>query len=671
MNYKFFSVVVLLFNSMINFFVSPAYGMDIWDIHTNNWKSLPKVKIYSRQDRDIYDVHRDDSEIYSSGCPKAPLFSTYYPERHQLSILPTQLYSHVPLASFLKLPEDIRRELEIDGVDPRSTKIFVVGQRAPSGATFTGLYPHFGTEPMAPTFGAYDVTRHLKLMITDSDSRKTKFERMPNEGEPLEIINVEKEGDIVKSTVKRKSVITHPIGGDNQVVLSPVPVRVVGIEDAGQSFYTYASYPDEKGVMKGIVTLHLLWSHAQYRALDEWSRANFGLGPRVATRSTEELARSFDDLIRSPAFRGGKHFQRFVDLLQGVTLKEAVSSPKAFETTFDPRELITAYDFSNGHYVGMSAKERVKEIFTQRGYKDWDALSAKEQDWVTARVRSQAERNDLIELLKKQDYSGAFNKLKATTSESDEGVVKFLLSSNGYGKWETFLPETQKWVVSKVKEVAQLEEFLSKKDYVEAFNKTKATTSASDEEVVKFLLSSNGYGKWDALLYETQKWVVAKIKFQAERKNLTEFLKKQDYAGAFNRTKATTRASDEEIVKFLLTSNGYKSWVELDSDNKAWVVARVSSKVETSKLEERDLEKALGHRAGLQEVLIKDKLKDIYRLLKDSFRMVPDEQIISYVLHEKGYKNWTKLSLKDRQWIISVINGTAPVIIDLDLFRAH
>ncbi|MBS0271294.1 MAG: hypothetical protein JSR85_01440 [Proteobacteria bacterium] len=518
--YKFFNNTLLLYVTMAHFLILPAYGMNAWDVV---YDPSSRLSIYPRWDREIYEDHRGDYAVCpETRMPKIPILARYLYTRHSFFILVPSLVAHIPLSSFLKLPEDIRREMELDGVDPRSIKIFAVGQAAPfqEKNSFIGLYPHPATDPRAPTIGDYDVWRHLKLMIAGSSPGRVKFDRMPNEGEPLDIENIEKDGGVVKSTVQKKLVITHPgkdADGGVSVHFSPAPIRIAGVENADQSFYTYASYA-EAGAKKAIVTLHMLWSSPQARAFLNWKRKNFGLSANKATRSTEELLRSFDDLIRSPVFGGGKHFQRFADLLQGVTLKEAVRSSEAFGATFDPAELARAYDFSTVHYVGMSVKDRVKDIFIQRGYKDWDALSEREQDWVVARVRSQAERTNLTEFLKKQDYSGAFNKLKATTSESDEGVVKFLLSSNGYEKWDMLLPETQKWVV-------------------------------------------------------------ARARSQAERKKLTEFLSKQDYSGAFNKLKATTTASDEEVVKFLLSSNGYTSWAELDSDNKAWAIARVASKI--------------------------------------------------------------------------------------------
>ncbi|MBS0271041.1 MAG: hypothetical protein JSR85_00135 [Proteobacteria bacterium] len=193
-------------------------------------------------------------------------------------------------------------------------------------------------------------------------------------------------------------------------------------------------------------------------------------------------------------------------------------------------------------------------------------------------MRLDEERSELSEFLSKKNYPKAFDDMKATTVASDEEIVKFLLSSNGYGKWADLLPETQQWVIVNIKGAAQrkeLEETLAQKDYAGAFSKMKETTDASEERIVKFLLSSNGYGKWTDLLPETQQWVVAKVKDAAQRKELEELLSQKDYAGAFNKMRETTDASEEGIVKFLLSSNGYGRWEGLLPETQEWVVDKV------------------------------------------------------------------------------------------------
>ncbi|MBS0271588.1 MAG: hypothetical protein JSR85_02945 [Proteobacteria bacterium] len=63
------------------------------------------------------------------------------------------------------------------------------------------------------------------------------------------------------------------------------------------------------------------------------------------------------------------------------------------------------------------------------------------------------------------------------------------------------------------------------------------------------------------------------------RKTLEELISKQDYQLAFRKMKADgNKASDEEIIKFLLTSNGYKGWDNLSPANKKWVIRKIANK---------------------------------------------------------------------------------------------
>ncbi|MBS0272334.1 MAG: hypothetical protein JSR85_06770 [Proteobacteria bacterium] len=127
---------------------------------------------------------------------------------------------------------------------------------------------------------------------------------------------------------------------------------------------------------------------------------------------------------------------------------------------------------------------------------------------------------------------------------------------------------------------SSLKEFLGKQDYPDAFIKIKAGLSPTvpDEEIVNFLMTSNRYLGWDTVDPHTKGWVVSKITKEAKRKDLENFLSKQDYSGAFRSTKANTTASDEEIVNFLMTSNKYPGWDTVDLNTKRWVVAEVTGK---------------------------------------------------------------------------------------------
>ncbi|MBS0271290.1 MAG: hypothetical protein JSR85_01420 [Proteobacteria bacterium] len=125
-----------------------------------------------------------------------------------------------------------------------------------------------------------------------------------------------------------------------------------------------------------------------------------------------------------------------------------------------------------------------------------------------------------------------------------------------------------------------LEAFLDKQDYPGAFRSMKASLShVSDEEIVNFLMTSNKYPGWDTVDPNIRGWVVAKITKEAKRKDLENFLSKQDYSGAFSATKAALpHVSAEEIVNFLMTSNKYPGWAELDHETKAWVAVRIIGK---------------------------------------------------------------------------------------------
>ncbi|MBS0272187.1 MAG: hypothetical protein JSR85_06020 [Proteobacteria bacterium] len=62
------------------------------------------------------------------------------------------------------------------------------------------------------------------------------------------------------------------------------------------------------------------------------------------------------------------------------------------------------------------------------------------------------EQEELDILLSKQDYPGAFASLRGTLPLdcSDEEIVKFLLSSNGYDKYNTLSLSQKKWVVNRI-----------------------------------------------------------------------------------------------------------------------------------------------------------------------------------------------------------------------------
>ncbi|MBS0271042.1 MAG: hypothetical protein JSR85_00140 [Proteobacteria bacterium] len=263
-----------------------------------------------------------------------------------------------------------------------------------------------------------------------------------------------------------------------------------------------------------------------------------------------------------------------------VSIDQLGKEQMALSAFLSEKDYSSAFTATKATATDASDEDIVKFHLTSNGYANWEDLLPKTKTWVVTNIKGAAQRKELEAFLSEKDYAVAFAVTRATTDASDEEIVKHHLTSNGYGKWADLLPETKKWVVTNIKGAAQrkeLAEFLSKKDYAGAFAVTKATTDASDEEIVKHHLTSNGYGKWSDLLPETKKWVVTNIKGAAQRKELEAFLSKKDYAGAFAATKATTESSDKEIVKFLLTSNGYGKWSDLLPKTRAWVVTKVKT----------------------------------------------------------------------------------------------
>ncbi|MBS0272515.1 MAG: hypothetical protein JSR85_07715 [Proteobacteria bacterium] len=198
------------------------------------------------------------------------------------------------------------------------------------------------------------------------------------------------------------------------------------------------------------------------------------------------------------------------------------------------------------------------------------------------------ERRSLEEFLSLQDYPKAFNSLRSqlATSVPDEEIVKHLITSNKYTKsWSALDREDQIWLSTKIINEArkiELDDFISKQDYASAFNATRKIVRADlpDEEVVKYLLESNGYRKWAELSEPNKIAVTKKITTQAQQLELDDFISKQDYASAFNATRKSVSADlpDEEIVKFLLASNGYKKWNNLSFNTKAKAFSVITGK---------------------------------------------------------------------------------------------
>ncbi|MBS0272551.1 MAG: hypothetical protein JSR85_07900 [Proteobacteria bacterium] len=129
---------------------------------------------------------------------------------------------------------------------------------------------------------------------------------------------------------------------------------------------------------------------------------------------------------------------------------------------------------------------------------------------------------------------------------------------------------------------SHLKDFLRKKDYPDAFKSLRKNLpeTCPDEEIVDFLMTSNAYPEWDKVDLENKTWVVSKIIKAAKRQDLESFLSQKDYPDAFKslRKNLPETCPDEEIVDFLMTSNAYPQWDEVDPEDKKWVVAKVTGK---------------------------------------------------------------------------------------------
>ncbi|MBS0272130.1 MAG: hypothetical protein JSR85_05730 [Proteobacteria bacterium] len=211
-----------------------------------------------------------------------------------------------------------------------------------------------------------------------------------------------------------------------------------------------------------------------------------------------------------------------------------------------------------------------------------------------------AKRSNLKDFLSKQSYPEAFKALRENLSPtcSDEEIVDFLMTSNKYPEWDKVDPEDKTWVVTKIAKAAkriELESFLSKQSYPEAFKALRETLSptCSDEEIVDFLMTSNKYPEWDKVDPQDKRWVVDRITSEAHRLELDALLSQPDYSRVFRLITSFGRySSDEGVARFLLESNGYQNWDRLSEDTRAWVVAKIKPPILDAEAEEMTIEKS-------------------------------------------------------------------------------
>ncbi|MBS0271536.1 MAG: S8 family serine peptidase [Proteobacteria bacterium] len=295
-----------------------------------------------------------------------------------------------------------------------------------------------------------------------------------------------------------------------------------------------------------------------------------------------------------------------------------------------------------------SDAEIVDFLLRTNGYKNLDKLSPGPRGWAVAKIVREEERRALIKFLILKDYPAAYRSIRASGNKaSDEEVVKYLLTSNGYKGWEKLSPGTPAWVVGLVLRAAEkqeLLEFISKKDYAAAYRSIRASgNKASDEDVIKFLLKSNGFKEWDDLFPDNLEWVINITLRGAERKTLVDILSLKDYPTAYRSIRASgNKASDEDVIKFLLESNGFKVWDSLFPDNQVWVASWIIGEAEGK---------------ALEELVNKQDYPAAYRAIKASGNKASDEQIAQYLLTSNGFKGWDKLFPQDQAWAIAVIIG--------------
>ncbi len=343
---KFLNFCMIFFlGNVISLLKTPVQANREWEVEVFGRRS---VFIYPK--KGAYEQHKGISQLYSdrhAALPKAPMVLRFYQDTRLITVArEADILFHVPPSRFLSLPKIIQDELNTDGVDPHSTKMFIAGQHIEDVCgprQVLGFYPQFGTDPSAPSAGSYHQFRNVKLMVGSSDSGLIKFEA--GHDEPgLAIDTVTESGRVLKSIVSNKASIVHPPCGcglnnptcTHSVNVSPTPITLSGLDrNKGESFWSYVSYK-ENDTPTAIVTLHLLWK--QDREVDQhweirqelWGNRrqwkNFGLIPSGESRekSTEDLINIFSGIKENRHFKGhGQHFQHLLTFLKPPAVREA------------------------------------------------------------------------------------------------------------------------------------------------------------------------------------------------------------------------------------------------------------------------------------------------------------------------------------------------------------
>ncbi|MBS0272086.1 MAG: hypothetical protein JSR85_05510 [Proteobacteria bacterium] len=185
-----------------------------------------------------------------------------------------------------------------------------------------------------------------------------------------------------------------------------------------------------------------------------------------------------------------------------------------------------------------------------------------------------------------------------------------------------------------------LKKFIDQQDYAQAFLSIKKEgNSSSNLEIIAFLLKSNKGPELKELTPANLEWVVATITSRAQRRELREFLKQQDYAEAFHSIRNTGNpSSHSEIISFLFMSNGYYNWDKLSDEIQRSVVATVAANSPLDALS-----------------LFEEDARLAYHVIKNSGREDSDTEIVKAVLQEMGYSYWDGLDFLVQKKVVDSI----------------
>lgn len=112
------------------------------------------------------------------------------------------------------------------------------------------------------------------------------------------------------------------------------------------------------------------------------------------------------------------------------------------EIKFPLDELVTHYRSHRALGNGASAGDLIKFLVGIKDDKSWRKFSTAEQETIVAGVTSRAERLDLEDLVSKLNVVNRYRLVRSTNSASDAELVSFLLEIPKE-KWEDIIPENR------------------------------------------------------------------------------------------------------------------------------------------------------------------------------------------------------------------------------------